>query len=187
MRHIPILLQLEILGHFAVLALPQILTHTTRGECVVRILMTRTTIVPLAMGPRHLRPSSVQHVLGHHHHYSPSRVVPRSPRAYSQESGGTGLGQGDFHTPVAGAQNTEATRSVSLTPSLPSPAPDSGFSIEDAPPPAPNANEPSNIPKEEMIRHLASSSSPSASQTRRAAASRAAFASASLLSRSYPS
>jgi hypothetical protein len=65
MRHIRVLLPLEILGHFAVLALPQILTHAIRGECVVRLLMTRITVVPLAMGPRHFCPLSIQLVLTH--------------------------------------------------------------------------------------------------------------------------
>jgi glucose repression mediator protein len=85
-----------------------------------------------------------------YHCYPSNRVVPssptdthRSPRAYPQEPGGTGPGQGAFHTPFAGAKNTEATHSVFLTPSLPSashltasPAPDGGFSAEDTPPPA---------------------------------------------------
>jgi hypothetical protein len=65
MRHIRNLLPLEILGHLAVLALPQILAHANRGECVVRLLVTRITIVHLTMGPRQLRHPSTQLVLTH--------------------------------------------------------------------------------------------------------------------------
>jgi hypothetical protein len=76
--------------------------------------------------------------------------------------------QGAFHTPVA-----EATCSMSSTPSLPSashstfsPAPDSGFLAEDAPPPTQNANVTCYIFNDEMICHLASPSGSSVSWTR---------------------
>jgi hypothetical protein len=101
MHGIRILLPLEILGHFVVLALTQILTHAIRGECVVCLLMTRITVVPLAMGPCHLCPLSIQLIPRSptYHRCPPNRVVPsgptgthRSPRAYPQEPGGTGLG-----------------------------------------------------------------------------------------------
>jgi hypothetical protein len=62
MHHIRILLPLEILGHPV---LPQILTHAIRRECVVRLLMTRIIVVPLAMVPCHLRPPFIQLVPAH--------------------------------------------------------------------------------------------------------------------------
>jgi len=52
MRLIRILLPPEILGH---LALPQILTHANRRECVTHLLTTRITVVHLAPDPYPLR------------------------------------------------------------------------------------------------------------------------------------
>lgn len=54
MHPIHILLPLEILGH---LVLTQISTHVILKECVARLLLTtRTTVVPLALGPYPLLP-----------------------------------------------------------------------------------------------------------------------------------